>query len=77
MTLRQLWAMACGRREEMRIHAITQAALVWVPDIDTDDFVRTGSMGEAKRRGLDPELQANVDRQIAGIMANGGKLIVG
>jgi hypothetical protein len=67
--------MAAGRREEMRMHAISQAA-VFFGGVDVERFIHRGDLSQLKDRPLDPELQANVDREIARIMANGRKLIV-
>lgn len=64
--------MAAGRR----LTLVHQAALVWSDKLDTAAFIDWGRLAAAAKLRLSPELQANVDRQIDQIMANGRRLLV-
>ncbi len=69
--------MADGRRRELRMHAMTQAALVWsVDEVDAESFVQTGEIGKAKSQPMSPGLRTNVDKYLDSIVANGGRLII-
>lgn len=76
MTLRQLWRMAQGRREELRKHAIAQAALVWslgeMTGEGIEEFVKRGEI--FTRQECPMPHMPEVDKKVAEIMANGGKL---
>lgn len=67
---------AASRRDRWMV--VAQAALVWSmlddkpPDFDR--FIATGNLGEATPMRV--LCQPLVDRKVAEIMANGGKLIV-
>jgi len=78
LTLRELWMMQCGRLELLRIHAISQAALVWslgeMSDDGPESFVRFGEINTKKT--TPPPYMPEVEEKIAEIQANGGRLIV-
>jgi hypothetical protein len=64
--------MAAGRR----LALLHQATLVWSDKLDTAAFIEWGQIGKAAKPRLSPELQAEVERQIDQIMANGRRLVV-
>ena len=70
--------MLTGRQHEQRMHAIAQAALVWMAgDMTTDGIECFLHFGELATPSEDLPYMPGVDEKIAEIQASGGKLIVG
>jgi len=45
--------------------------LVWADDFDLSEFVKTGAIEAPKKKPMDPQLRANVDKYIDQYMATG------
>lgn len=70
--------MLCGRQHEQRMHAIAQAALVWMAGDMTADGVQCFlHYGELSTPSEELPYMPEVERKIAEMQASGGKLIVG
>lgn len=69
--------MLQGRQREIRTHAVSQAALVWglseMSASDVEVFLHYGELGNVSEPM--PHMP-EVDRKVAEIVANGGRLIV-
>lgn len=70
--------MLCGRQQEMRKHALSQAALVWsIAELGTDGIEAFIQYGEIHTKKESPmPYMPEVEAKVAEIYANGGKLII-
>jgi len=77
-TLRELFAMACGKAFQKRVELLQLVNLVWsIDQVDKEQFLLCGSLASTGKGGpvqLDENIQARIDAEVDRIRAENPNL---